>query len=96
MAILPMPSRSTLPRCLRPLLVALLLPLLASCGTTPTVHSPVQKVTADEACLTLADPLPQMPDPSIETLVRTLARVAGQYHELAARHRCLAEFERGR
>ncbi len=89
-------SISTSTAFLRRLLAALCLPLLQSCSPTPTVPLPVQKVLPPEACLTLAEPLHPLSDPTLESLFRKLLEVASEYHALAYRHGCLVQFERMR
>ena len=81
--------------CLRRLLGALLLALATSCSTTST--APSQEPTRpEENCLELAEPLTPLADKEQATVIRKLVEVADLYHQLAARHRCLASFERGR
>ena len=92
----PMLSMPTSHGFRRLLLVALCLLSLQSCSTTPTVPLPVQKVLPPEACLTLAEPLHPLADPSMESLFRKLLEVAAEYHALAYRHGCLVQFERMR
>lgn len=95
MPLLETPLPDTLPRCLSLLLVVLLSLSLTGCATPSTVPLPVlPKVLPEQACLTLAEPLPQLTDPSMEGLIRLLVDVADSYHILAARHRCLADFLR--
>ena len=79
---------------LRPLLAVLLLPLLTGCGTTGTAPIALQRVLPDEACLTLAEPLPPLLEPSLPAAIRNHVEVANMYWELAARHACLADFSR--
>ena len=68
--------------------------LLQSCSGMPTQPLPVAKVSAPEQCLDSPHPLPQLADPSLEGVLRHLILVAGEWHLLAAKHLCLAEFER--
>lgn len=88
--------RPTFGRCLLPLLAVLSLGLPMGCSTMSIAPSPELKVKPDEACLTPADPLPQLTDGTMPGLVQLLVDVADSYHILAARHACLAEFERSR
>lgn len=82
---------------LRVFLLALLLPAyLTSCSTSGTVQTTPQTVLPDEACLTPAEPLPKLLDPSLAGAIRNHVETANLYWELAARHRCLVEFERSR
>lgn len=69
---------------------------LQSCSTTGTPQMPVPKVSAPEQCLLLAESLPMLTDATLAGAVRNHAEVAAIYWQLAERHRCLAEFERGR
>ena len=69
---------------------------LTACVTTGTAPTPVPKVQAPEQCLLLAEPLPVLTDATLAGAVRNHAEVAAIYWQLAERHRCLAEFERGR
>ena len=83
-------------RPLRAFLLAVLLPpLVTSCATSGTAPTPVLTLP-DEACLVEAEPLPLLTDPSLAGMVRNHVEVADLYWQLAARHRCLVEFERGR
>ena len=93
---LQMSSTSTSRASRRLLLAVLCLLSLQSCSTTPTVPLPVQKVLPPEACLTLAEPLHPLADPTMESLFRKLLEVASEYHALAYRHGCLVQFERMR
>ena len=80
---------------LRRLLAVLLLASLTACSTTgtPPITPPV---LPDEACLSLADPLPPLMEPSLAAAIRNHVEVADLYWQLAARQKCLADFERGR
>lgn len=69
---------------------------LQACSTTSTKPFSEPKVLPPEACLSLAEPLIPLSDPSMESLLRKLLEVAGEYYTLAARHGCLVEFNRGR
>lgn len=90
-------SKQPYAKPLRAFLLAVLLPaLLTGCSSFGTAPTQAQTVLPDEACLTLAEPLPPLLEPSLAAMVRNHVEVANLYHELAARHRCLAEFERSR
>lgn len=96
---MPLEPTSKMP-CAKPLrafLLAVLLPAyLTGCATSGTAPMQAQTVLPDEACLILAEPLPTLPDPSLAAAIRNHVEVANLYWELAARHRCLVEFERSR
>lgn len=94
--IFPASLRITWPRFLRLLTVALPCALLTACGTTgggQTTHTETQ---ADEACLVLPEPLPDLTDPSLAGMVRNHRDVADAYWRLAKAHTCLVNYERGR
>ena len=93
---LPTQSRITSGRFLRLLLVALSLGLLTSCSTTGTVLMPVPKVLPEESCLSLAEALPLLSEPTIPALVQNHLQTVSLYWQLAARQKCLVEFERAR
>jgi len=82
---------------LRAFLLAVLLPCyLTACSTSGIAQITPQTVLPDEACLVLAEPLPALLEPSLAAAIRNHLETANLYWELAARHRCLVEFERGR
>ena len=84
-------------RPLRAFLLAVLLPAyLTACSTSGTAQITPQTVLPDESCLVLAESLPALLEPSLAAAIRNHVEVANLYWELAARHRCLVEFERGR
>ena len=89
------PSKRTFGPCLARLLAVLSLAYLQACSTTgtPPITPPV---LPDEACLSLADPLPPLMEPSLAAAIRNHVEVADLYWQLAARQKCLADFERGR
>jgi len=86
------------PRCvgrLRSTLLAALIPFyLTSCAPSLTAPLPVERVSPEQSCLAPAEPLPTLTDPSLPGLIRLLVSVADEYHILAARHACLAEFSK--
>ena len=89
-------SWSAWKRTSRLLASLLLAPSLTACVTTGTAPTPVPKVSAPEQCLLLAESLPLLVDATLAGAIRNHAEVASIYWQLAERHRCLAEFERGR
>ena len=90
-------SRATSAPYLHSLLVVLSLALLTtSCGTGTAPQILPAKTMPAESCLMQAEPLPLLIDPSLPGLVRNHLAVADLYWQLAARHVCLADFERGR
>lgn len=84
---------SPISRLLVPLFSAV---FLTACVTTGTVPMEDQKVPAPEQCLLLAESLPPLVDATLAGAIRNHAEVAAIYWQLAERHRCLVEFERGR
>ena len=91
-----MPNWKMRSKLLRTFLLAVLLPpLVTSCATSGTAPTPVLTLP-DEACLQEAEPLPPLLEPSLAAAIRNHVEVADLYWQLAARHRCLAQFERGR
>lgn len=86
------------PRCvgrLQTVLMAVLIPLyLTGCETLSTAPLPVDRVLPEQSCLQEAGPLPMLTDPSYPALIRLLVSVADEYWILAARHACLAEFNK--
>ena len=87
-------SWQALRRISAPLALLLSAASLTACGTLGTAPTKAAKVSAPEQCLPPAEPLPLLVDATLAGAVRNHVAVAGLYHELAERHRCLAEFER--
>ena len=83
--------QSTSRRCLS-VLIAL---SLTACSTTSISPLPV-RVLPEESCLQLPEALRPLTEKTLEALILKLAEVADEYHVLAARHRCLVEFERSK
>ena len=94
--ILEAPSKPTFAPFLSRLLAVLLLPLLTGCLTTGTAPITLKRVQPEEACLQLAEALPPLTEPSLAAAIRNHVEVADLYWQLAARHACLVEFERGK
>ena len=53
-------------------------------------------MSAPEQCLAAPSPLPILADTTLEAVLRHLILVANEWHSLAAKHTCLAEFDRMR
>jgi hypothetical protein len=62
-------------------------------GTLLGTPQKPEKVSAPNQCLPLAEPLPVLTDATLAGALRNHLDAAAQYWELAARHKCLAEFD---